>query len=195
MTSSPDSEGQAVTDAFAAARSGGPGALDRLFPLVYEQLCRLAHRQLGSEASGHTLSTTALVHEVYLKLVGQTGAAWQDRAYFFAVAAGAMRRILVDHARRYRAARRGGAERTRVALDEVEIAVTERAAGIVALDDALQRLEDLDPRQAKVVECRYFAGLTETETAEALGISVRTVAREWLTAKGWLYQELQDGID
>lgn len=193
MTSSPDPERQTVTDALAAARSGGPAALDRLFPLVYQELCRLAHRQLGQEVSGHTLSTTALVHEAYLKLVGQTGAPWQDRAYFFAVAATAMRRILVDHARRHHAARRGGADRTRVELDDVEIAVTERAAEIVALDDALQRLADLDPRQAKVVECRYFAGLTEAETAEALGISVRTVAREWLTAKGWLYRELQDG--
>jgi RNA polymerase sigma factor (TIGR02999 family) len=193
MTSSPDPERQAVTDALAAARSGGPAALDRLFPLVYQELCRLAHRQLGREASGHTLSTTALVHEAYLKLVGQTDAPWQDRAYFFSVAATAMRRILVDHARRHRAARRGGADRARVELDEVEIAVTERAAEIVALDDALQRLADLDPRQAKVVECRYFAGLTEAETAEALGVSVRTVAREWLTAKGWLYRELHDG--
>ena len=104
-----------------------------------------------------------------------------------------MRRILVDYARRHNAARRGGADRTRVELDDVEIAVTERAAEIVALDDALQRLTNLDPRQAKVVECRYFAGLTEAETAEALGISVRTVAREWLTAKGWLYRELQHG--
>lgn len=193
MTSSPDPERQAVTDALAAARSGGPAALDRLFPLVYQELCRLAHRQLGLEVSGHTLSTTALVHEAYLKLVGQTDAPWRDRAYFFAVAATAMRRILVDHARRHRAARRGGANRTRVELDDVEIAVTERAAEIVALDDALQRLADLDPRQAKVVECRYFAGLTEAETAEALGVSVRTVAREWLTARGWLYRELEYG--
>jgi RNA polymerase sigma factor (TIGR02999 family) len=195
MTSSPDPDRQAVTDAFAAARCGGPDALDRLFPLVYEQLHHLAHRQLGLEGSGHTLSTTALVHEAYLKLVGQADAPWQERAYFFAVAAGAMRRILVDHARRHRAARRGGKGQIRIALDEVEIAVTERAAEIVALDEALGRLAALDSRQAKVVECRYFAGLTETETAEALGISVRTVAREWLTAKGWLFQELQDGAD
>jgi RNA polymerase sigma factor (TIGR02999 family) len=195
MTSSPDSERQAITDALAAARSGGPDALDRLFPLVYEQLHRLAHRQLGLEGSGHTLSTTALVHEVYLKLAGQADAPWQERAYFFAVAARAMRRILVDHARRHQAARRGGKAQKWIALDEVEIAVTERAAEIVALDEALQRLAALDSRQAKVVECRYFAGLTETETAEALGVSVRTVAREWLTAKGWLYQELRDGAD
>ena len=193
MTS--DSERRAVTDAFAAARNGSPGAIDRLFPLVYEQLHRLAHRQLQSEASGHTLSTTALLHEAYLKLVDQTGAPWQDRAYFFAVAARAMRCILVDHARRNHAARRGGGAQTRIVLDEVEIAVTERAAEIVALDEALQRLAELDPRQAKVVECRYFAGLTETETAEALGISVRTVAREWVTAKGWLYREMRDGSD
>ena len=185
-------DGEAITRALVALREGAPGAMEELMPLVYEQLRRVAHRQLRAEATGHTLSTTALVHEAYLKLVGQSSAPWQDRAYFFAVAATAMRRILVDHARRHRAARRGGADRTRVALDEVEIAVTERAAEIVALDDALQRLADLDPRQAMVVECRYFAGLTEAETAEALGVSVRTVAREWLTAKGWLYRELQD---
>jgi RNA polymerase sigma factor (TIGR02999 family) len=195
MTSSPDPDRQAITDALAAARDGGPGAVDRIFPLVYEQLHRLAHRQLQSESPGHTLSTTALIHEAYLKLVDERGGLWQDRAYFFAVAAGAMRRILVDHARRHRAARRGGGAQTRLALDEVEIPVTERAAEIVALDEALQRLAALDSRQAKVVECRYFAGLTETETAEALGISVRTVAREWVTAKGWLYQEMHDGSD
>lgn len=195
MTSSPDSDRQAITDALAAARDGGGAAIDRIFPVVYAQLHRLAHRQLQSESPGHTLSTTALVHEAYLKLVDQTGGVWQDSACFFAVAAGAMRRILVDHARRYRAARRGGGAQTRLALDEVEIPVKERAAEIVALDEALLRLAALDSRQAKVVECRYFAGLTETETAEALGISVRTVAREWLTAKGWLYREMADESD
>jgi RNA polymerase sigma factor (TIGR02999 family) len=133
--------------------------------------------------------------EAYLKLAGQENAVGQDRAYFFAVAAGAMRRILVDYARRHNAARRGRADRKAVALDEVEIAVTERAAAIVALDDALHRLATLDPRQARVVECRYFAGMTEAETAEALGISLRTVAREWLKRKGWLYRELHEGTD
>jgi len=133
--------------------------------------------------------------EAYLKLAGQENTVGQDCAYFFAMAAGAMRRILVDYAHRHNAARRGGADRMPVALDEVEIAVTERAAAIVGLDDALHRLATLDPRQAKVVECRYFAGMTEAETAEALGISLRTVAREWLNAKGGLYRELQDETD
>ncbi|HSK20632.1 MAG TPA: ECF-type sigma factor [Longimicrobiales bacterium] len=183
-----------MTAALAAARDGTPGALDRVFPLVYEQLHRLAHRRLAAESPGHTLSTTALVHEAYVKLVDQTRVQWQDRAHFFAVAAGAMRRILVDHARRHRAARRGGGIRHE-ALDEVEIAVVERAEEIVALDEALLRLAAIDARQARVVEFRFFGGLTEAETAETMGLSQRTVAREWVTAKGWLYRELRGDAD
>jgi RNA polymerase sigma-70 factor, ECF subfamily len=180
-----------VTDALAAARDGAPGALDRVFPLVYGQLRELARRRLAGERAGHTLSTTALVHEAYVKLMDQTRVQWQDRAHFFAVAAGAMRRILVDHARRHRAVRRGGAGGVRrISLDDVEIAAGERAAEIVALDEALQRLAAVDARQARVVELRFFGGLSEKETGDALGISQRTVAREWVTAKGWLYREL-----
>jgi RNA polymerase sigma factor (TIGR02999 family) len=169
--------------------------MDRLVPLVYDQLRRVAHRQLSAEATGHTLSTTGLVHEAYLKLVNQTRVQWQDRAHFFAVAAGAMRRVLVDYARRHRAVRRGGGDNGAppipVSLDDVEIPVAERAATILALDDALERLTRVDARLAQVVECRFFAGLTEAETAETLGVSQRTVAREWVMAKGWLYQELR----
>jgi RNA polymerase sigma factor (TIGR02999 family) len=186
---------QPITEALVGLRQGKPGAMDQLMPLVYEQLRRIAHRQISSEATGHTLSTTALVHEAYLKLVDQTRAQWQDRAQFFAVAAGAMRRILVDYARRHRAARRGGgpegAPPARVSLDDAEIPVSERAAAIIALDDALERLARMDARLAQVVECRFFGGLTEAETATALDVSQRTVAREWVTAKGWLYQELR----
>jgi RNA polymerase sigma factor (TIGR02999 family) len=134
------------------------------------------------------------VHEAYLKLVDQTRADWQDRGHFFAVASGAMRRILVDYARRYRAARRGaedGAPVRPIPLDDTEIAIAERADALVALDEALERLGRLDERQARVVECRFYGGLTEEETAAALGISQRTVAREWVTARGWLYQELR----
>jgi RNA polymerase sigma factor (TIGR02999 family) len=183
-----------ITEALVALRQGTPGAMDRLMPLVYDQLRRMAHRQLGAEPTGHTLSTTALVHEAYLKLVDQTRAQWQDRAQFFAIAARAMRRILIDYARRYRAARRGGgpdgAPAARVSLDDVDISVADRAAALLALDDALERLGQVDAPLAQVVECRFFGGLTEEETAAALGVSRRTVAREWSTAKGWLYQEL-----
>jgi RNA polymerase sigma factor (TIGR02999 family) len=185
---------EAITEALCALRNGAPDAMDRLVPLVYERLRRIAHLQLRSEPVGHTFSTTALVHEAYLKLVDQTRADWQDRGHFFAVASGAMRRILVDYARRYRAARRGGEDGAPVRpipLDDTEIAIAERADALVALDEALERLGRLDERQARVVECRFYGGLTEEETAAALGISQRTVAREWVTARGWLYQELR----
>lgn len=195
MSADAEAQGREITEALVALREGAPGAMDRLMPLVYEQLRRIAHRQLGSEPTGHTLSTTGLVHEAYLKLVDQTRAQWQDRAQFFAIAAGAMRRILVDYARRHRAARRGGgpegAPPIPVSLDDVEIAAAERAAEIIALDEALERLARMDARAARVVECRFFGGLTETETATALGVSQRTVAREWVAAKAWLHQEVR----
>jgi RNA polymerase sigma factor (TIGR02999 family) len=178
-----------------ALRERDPGALERLLPLVYDQLRRVAHHQLGAEPTGHTLSTTALVHEAYLKLVDQTRVQWQDRAHFFAIASRAMRRILIDYARRHRAARRGGltdgTPHVPISLDEVDIPVAERAEALLALDEALQRLERFDARLAQVVECRFFAGLTEAETAAALEVSQRTVAREWAVARGWLYQELR----
>ncbi|MGH7459950.1 MAG: sigma-70 family RNA polymerase sigma factor [Longimicrobiales bacterium] len=196
---SPDSDSysrEPITEALVALREGVPGAMDRLMPLVYDQLRRIAHRQLSSEATGHTLSTTGLVHEAYLKLVDKTRAQWQDRAHFFAIAAGAMRRILVDFARRDTAARRGGGTNrqrpTRIALEDVEIPMAERAAVLVDLDEALKRLALVDPRLAQIVECRFFGGLTESETAAALSVAQRTVAREWVVAKGWLYQELRD---
>ena len=162
-------------------------------PLVYDHLRRMASRQLGAERAGHTLSATALVHEAWLRLVDQTQVQWQDRAHFFAIASRAMRRILIDFARRHRAARRGGvdgAPPAPVSLDAVELSVTERADALIALDEALERLAQVDPRLARVVECRFFAGLTEVETAEALGVSRRTAAREWALARGWLHQEL-----
>jgi RNA polymerase sigma factor (TIGR02999 family) len=186
---------EAITEALCAWRNGAPDAMDRLAPLVYEQLKRIARRQLRAEPVGHTLSTTALVHEAYLKLVNQTRAEWQDRGHFFAVASGAMRRILVDYARRYRAERRGGgddgAPAQPIPLEDTDIPVAERADALIALDEALERLGGFDEQQARVVECRFFGGLTEGETAAALGISQRTVAREWVTARGWLYQELR----
>jgi RNA polymerase sigma factor (TIGR02999 family) len=186
----------AITDALAALRGGDADAMDRLVPLVYEELALIAHRQLRLEATGHTLSTTALVHEAFLRLVDQTRAQWADRAQFFGVAAHSMRRVLVDHARRYHAARRGGVNRRDVSLEALEasdaanLAAGDRADILVAMDEALERLAALDARQARVVECRFFGGLTEAETAEALGVTTRTVARDWVKARGWLYQEL-----
>lgn len=183
-----------ITEALVALRDQAPGAMERLMPLVYEQLRGVARRQLAAEPTGHTLSTTALVHEAYVRLVDQTRVRWQDRAHFFAIASRAMRRVLIDYARRHRAARRGGSPagepRRRVSLDDAELSVDERADALIALDDALDRLAKLDPRLAAIVECRFFAGLTETETAAALSVSKRTVAREWALAKGWLYREL-----
>src|SRR5262245_51817078 len=185
-----------ITEALLALRDDAPGAMDRLMALVYDQLRRIAHHQLGSEAAGHTLSTTGLVHEAYLRLVDQTRTQWRDRVQFFAVAATAMRRVLVDYARRANTARRGGGtsgqKSTRISLEDVEIPVVERAALLIDLDEALQRLAVIDARLAQIVECRFFAGLSESETADALSLSRRTVAREWVVAKGWLLRELSD---
>ena len=186
-----------ITEALVALRHRAPGAMDRLLPLVYDDLRRVAHRQLRAEPTGHTLSATALVHEAYMRLVDQSRTEWQDRAQFFAVASRVMRRILIDYARRHRALRRGGeaggGRPARISLDEAEIPVAARADALIALDEALERLAVVDDRLARVVECRFFAGLTEVETAEALGVSRRTVAREWAIARGWLYQELRNG--
>lgn len=188
-----------IREALGALRNRTPDAMDRLMPLVYEQLRRVAHRQLDAEPTGHTLSTTALVHETYLKLADQTRAEWQNRAQFFAVASRAMRRILTDYARRHRALRRGGrpdgSPAVPISLDDVQISVAERADSLLALDEALDRLARLDERLARIVECRFFAGLTEEETATALGVSKRTVAREWAVARGWLYEELRRDVD
>jgi RNA polymerase sigma factor (TIGR02999 family) len=174
-----------ITGQLVAWRGGDALARDRLFHLVYGELRRIAHRQLGREETGHTLDTNALVHEAYLRLVDQTRVEWEDRSHFFAIAAQAMRRILIDYARRYQALRRGGGLR-RVSLGE-EAAVLERSETLLALDEGLERLAALDPRLSQVVECRYFAGFTEEETAEALGVTPRTVRRDWVKARAWLY--------
>jgi RNA polymerase sigma factor (TIGR02999 family) len=159
-------------------------------PLVYDELRAIAHGQLRRERPDHTLGTTALVHEAYLKLIDQRQADWQDRTHFFSIAARAMRRILIDYARRHVAAKRGGGMR-KVALEEAfQLAAGERADELLAIDDALERLAALDARQAKVVEYRFFGGMTEDETAQVLGITSRTVRRDWIKAKGWLQREL-----
>ncbi len=180
---------QGVTGLLQAWGSGDAAALDQLVPIVYEELHRQAQRYLQHESPGHTLQTTALVHEAYLRLVDQRQARWQNRAQFFGVAAQLMRRILVDHARRHHAAKRGGSA-IQVPFEEGAVAAAESEVDLVALDDALTRLATLDPQQARVVELRYFTGLGIEEAAEALGISPATVKREWAMARAWLRREL-----
>ena len=179
----------AITELLIECRSDGRAA-DRLFPLVYEELRRIAHRQLRRERTGHTLGTTALVNEAYLKLVDITRVEWRDRVHFLSMAARAMRRILVDHARQHCAERRGRGVAP-LALDEAnELPVEAQADELVALDDALTRLGELSPRLVQVVEYRFFAGMSEEETAEALSLTTRTVRRDWVKARGWLRQAL-----
>jgi RNA polymerase sigma factor (TIGR02999 family) len=168
---------------------GAVGAAEALFPELYDELRRIAHRQLRAERTGHTLCTTALVHEVYVKLADQTRARFESRAHFLSVAAQAMRRILVTYARRVRTEKRGG-EWQRLDLDAVEIPVDERADALVMLDAAMDRLAVLNPRLSRVVECRFFGGMTEEEVATAIGVTERTVRRDWIKAKGWLVREI-----
>lgn len=170
-------------------RGGDSSVANALFPLLYDELRAIAHRQLGRERPSHTLSTTALVHEAYERLVDQTRTEWEDRAHFCAVAARAMRHILVDYARRRHALKRGGKHEP-LPLDEGRIAVEEQAEMLLALDEALDRLATFGERPSRVVELRFFGGMTEEETAEALGVSVRTVRRDWAKAKAWLFQDL-----
>jgi RNA polymerase sigma factor (TIGR02999 family) len=172
-----------------AARHGERAAFDELFPLVYDVLRRIAHRKLSAEREGHTLSTTDLVHEAYLKLVRFDRIEWQGRAHFLAVAAQAMRNILVDYALKRKTAKRGGG-RAEGALSEALAVVEAPAAELLALHEAMQRLEAIDPRQSRVVECRFFAGMSIEETAEALGVSPASVKRDWTLARAWLNREL-----
>jgi RNA polymerase sigma factor (TIGR02999 family) len=185
-----------ITGLLLAWSSGDEDALELLFPRVYDELRHIAHRHLAREREGHTLSTTALVNEAYLKLVDQTRAQWTDRAHFFAVSARVMRRILVDYARRHQAQKRGGAIAPVTLDDESFINATlvadQRADMLIALDEALTRLAELDERLSRVVECRFFGGLTEEETATALSVTARTVRRDWIKAKGWLHQALRE---
>jgi RNA polymerase sigma factor (TIGR02999 family) len=185
-----DAGAHEVTRLLQAWGAGDPGALDQLFPSVYHELRRQARRYMDREHEGHTLQTTALVHEAYLRLVDQRSARWESRTQFFAVAAQVMRRVLVDHARARGAARRGGAA-VGVALDEATAAAPEPAEDVVALDEALTRLATFDPRQARVVELRYFAGLGIAEAAEVLGVSRATADRDWAMARAWLRRELR----
>ena len=176
-------------DAQADPQGGGDEPLDRLVPLLYEELRAIAHRRLAAGAGNGTLSTTGLVHEVYLKLGDQSRAGWRDRAHFLALASTAMRHILVDRAKAQGALKRGG-ERRRISLDDEEIRVDEQPAAILDLDEALDRLAELEPRLAHVVECRFFGGLSEEEIATALGVTVRTVQRDWTKARMLLQRAL-----
>jgi RNA polymerase sigma factor (TIGR02999 family) len=178
-----------VTDLLLAWGQGDDSALDRLIPLVRVELHRLARRHMRRERTGHTLQTTALVNEAYLRLVDLGRVRWQDRAHFFAMSARVMRRILVDHARSRQFVKRGGGART-IPFDEALVSV-ERNVDLVELDDALHRLADLDPRKGQVVEMRFFAGLSVEETATALGVSPVTVMRDWRVARAWLFKELR----
>jgi RNA polymerase sigma factor (TIGR02999 family) len=187
----PSHDGQAgLTQLLLEARDGGAAALDRVFPFVYSHLRAIAHAHLGPNGEGRTVSTTALVHEAYLKLVDAERLEWQDRTHFFSLASRAMRQILVDYARRYSSAKRGG-DAVHVDLDDVQIAVADRAETLLSLDAALARLTDMSPRLAQVVELRFFGGLTEEDTAKVLGVTDRTVRRDWIKARGWLHRELQ----
>ena len=169
---------------------GSPAAMDELLPYVYDELRRRAARYLRRERINHTLQTTALVHEAYLKLVDQERVEWKDRGHFFAVAAQAMRRILVDHAKHRNRAKRGGPDEDLQLDAAVEVATVEGNVDIQALDEALSRLAVFDPQQERLVELRYFAGLSLEETAKAMNISRATAAREWQVAKAWLHREL-----
>jgi RNA polymerase sigma factor (TIGR02999 family) len=169
--------------------NGDKTALDKLMPLIYEELRRLAHRYMSRERAGHTMQTTALVNEAYVRLINRKNVHWQDRAHFFAIAAELMRTILVDHARSHATAKRGGRMR-KFSLDEASVVSQERAAEVVALDEALTTLAEIDPKQSRIVELRFFGGLTIEETAEVLQLSPATIKREWNTAKAWLYHEL-----
>lgn len=178
-----------VTELLEALRQGDRDAFDRLVPLVYHDLRRIARGHLRRGRRGETLDTTGLVHEAYVKMVDQTRVGFEDRSHFLAVAAVAMRQIIISNARRHLAAKRGGGA-TPVTLDERRIAVERQADQLVAVDDALKRLADFDPRLGQVVECRFFAGLSEEETAEAMGVSLRTAQRDWMRARAWLREEL-----
>jgi RNA polymerase sigma factor (TIGR02999 family) len=181
-----------ITELLHGVRRGEADAMERLLPLVYDALHRIAHRQLGHERAGHTLGTTAVVHEAYLRLVDQGRTEWHDRAHFYGVASLAMRRVLLDYARRHRAEKRGGA-RGPITLDDALVAAEARADALVALDEALDRLAAVAPRLARVVELRFFGGLTEADAGTVLGVDARTVRRDWTKAKAWLHEELSDG--
>jgi RNA polymerase sigma factor (TIGR02999 family) len=178
-----------ITQLLVAWNGGDKDALDQLIPIVYEELRRQASRYLRQELPGHTLQTTALIHEAYLRLIDQKSVQWQNRAQFFGIAAQLMRRILVDHARTKHRAKRGGSA-VRVSLADATAVTQDANLDLVELDQALNRLSEIDPQQGKIVELRFFSGLNVEETAAALNISPATVKRDWSVAKAWLHREI-----
>ena len=180
-----------VTQLLHASRGGSREAVDRLFSLLYDELRRVAHRQLLGQQRDATLNTTALIHEAYLRMVDQEQADWEDRAHFFGYAARTMRAIIVDYARRRGARKRGGGM-TRLSFDDPDLPVEAQADAIVMIDDALTQLSDLNDRLSRVVECRFFGGMSIEETAAALNVTDRTVRRDWIKAKAWLYGALSE---
>jgi RNA polymerase sigma-70 factor, ECF subfamily len=178
-----------ITELLVAWGGGDQAAFEQLVPMVYSELKRMARQYMFRESEGHVLQTTALVHEAYVKLVSQPGAKWQDRAHFFAVSSQQMRRILVDAARSRLRKKRGG-DAQAISLDDALTLSSSRAAEFVALDDALNELAMLDPRRSRVVEMRYFGGMSVEETAAALNLSADTIMRDWKAAKAWLYAQL-----
>jgi RNA polymerase sigma factor (TIGR02999 family) len=189
-TSSPPHE---ITQLLAEWSEGNQAALDQLYPLVYNELRRLAHGYLRRERKGHTLQTTALINEAYLRLVDQKHVHWVNRSHFFGISAQIMRRILIDHARRYDYAKRGGGAQ-RISLDEAAVVAKQRGRALLMLDEALKSLAKIDPRRSQVVELRYFGGLNNEEIAGVLKISQNTVTRDWNMARAWLYQELSGSV-
>jgi RNA polymerase sigma factor (TIGR02999 family) len=190
------SENQEVTMLLSALTRGDENAASKLMPLVYDELRRLAGSYMRRERADHTLQATALVHEAYLKLIDQRAVNWQSRAHFFGVSAQLMRRILIDHARGLARHKRGG-EQQKVSLDEAFVFAEQQADELIAVDDSLNALAKIDPRQARVVELRFFGGLSVEEAADVLGVSPKTVKREWSVAKAWLSADLKQrhGID
>lgn len=178
-----------VTQLLEGARAGDRASLDELLPVVYQELKRIASRQLASERSNHSLQATALVHEAYLRLIDQHSVDWRNRAHFFSIAAEMMRRILVNHAISRRAQKRGAGE-TLLSLDEVNGIANKQNVDLILLDEALNRLAEFDSQQARIVELRFFAGLTNEEVAEVLNVSDSTVKREWRSAQAWLASQL-----
>jgi RNA polymerase sigma-70 factor (ECF subfamily) len=182
--------GGEVTRLLAELREGHQEAADQLVPLVYGELHRMAGSYMQRERPGHTLQATALVNEAYMRLVGGEPAQWQNRAHFFAIAAHTMRQVLTDHARRRHAGKRGGADARKVDVDAALLIADDKLEDVIAIDEALERLALIDPRQSRLIELRFFAGLNVEEAAEAMGISAITVKREWRLAKAWLSREL-----
>ena len=193
MKKNPPPQQHHITQLLAEWSEGNQSALDELYPLVYDELHRLARRYMSRERKGHTLQTTALINEAYVRLVDQRNVHWANRSHFFAISAQIMRRILIDHARRHAYAKRGGGAQ-QVSLEEAATITPAQSLELIRLDEALKSLSERDPRRGKVVELRYFGGLNNEEIAGVLNVSENTVTRDWNMARAWLYQQLTGSV-